>query len=79
MIDTHCHVDFKEYNKNREEVMERAKSKLTAIINSGASLGGNRRTSEPSRRIQWIFIFHTGISPFKSIKSRFNNNKTGFR
>lgn len=44
MIDTHCHVDFKEYNKNRNEVMERAQHKLNAIINSGASLGGNRRT-----------------------------------
>jgi len=38
MIDTHCHVDFKEYNKNRNEVMGRAKDKLNAIINSGASL-----------------------------------------
>jgi TatD DNase family protein len=44
MIDAHCHVDFKEYNRNREEVMERAQKKLEAIINSGASLGGNRRT-----------------------------------
>lgn len=44
MIDAHCHVDFKEYNRNREEVMERAQKKLSAIINSGASLGGNRRT-----------------------------------
>lgn len=44
MMDAHCHVDFKEYNRNREEVMERAQKKLEAIINSGASLGGNRRT-----------------------------------
>lgn len=44
MIDVHCHVDFKGYNKNREEVMQRAKDKLNGIINSGASLGGNRRT-----------------------------------
>lgn len=44
MIDAHCHVDFKEFNKTRDEVMERAQNKLKAIINSGASLGGNRRT-----------------------------------
>lgn len=44
MIDTHCHVDFKEFNKNRAEVMERAKKKLNGMINSGATLGGNRRT-----------------------------------
>jgi TatD DNase family protein len=44
LIDAHCHVDFKEFNKTREEVMDRAQKKLKAIINSGASLGGNRRT-----------------------------------
>ncbi len=44
MIDAHCHVDFKEYNKTRGEVMQSAQEKLRAIINSGASLGGNRRT-----------------------------------
>jgi len=44
MIDTHCHVDFKDYNKNREEVIKRAKKELSCIINSGATLGGNRRT-----------------------------------
>ncbi|MGB9936842.1 MAG: TatD family hydrolase [Methanobacterium sp.] len=44
MIDSHCHVDFKDFNKNREEVMERARKKLSAVVNSGATLGGNRRT-----------------------------------
>lgn len=44
VIDAHCHVDFKEYNKTRQEVMGRAQEKLKAIINSGANLGGNRRT-----------------------------------
>jgi TatD DNase family protein len=44
MIDAHCHVDFKDFNRNREEVIARAKKKLAAIINSGATLGGNRRT-----------------------------------
>jgi TatD DNase family protein len=44
VIDAHCHVDFKEFNQSRDEVMSRAQKKLKAIINSGASLGGNRRT-----------------------------------
>jgi TatD DNase family protein len=44
MIDSHCHVDFKEFNKTRDQIMERAQEKLTALINSGANLGGNRRT-----------------------------------
>jgi TatD DNase family protein len=44
VIDAHCHVDFKEFNRTRDQVMHRAQKKVKAIINSGASLGGNRRT-----------------------------------
>ena len=51
MIDVHCHVDFKDFNKNREEVMARAKKKLSAIVDSGATLGGNRRALKKYMKI----------------------------
>jgi TatD DNase family protein len=69
MIDTHCHVDFKEYNKNRKEVMERAKSKLTAIINSGASLGGNRRTLNLQEEYKGFLYSTLGFHPSKASKA----------
>ena len=68
MIDTHCHVDFKEYNKNREEVMRRAKKKLTAIINSGASLGGNRRTLKLQKEYKGFLYSTLGFHPLKASK-----------
>ncbi len=68
MIDSHCHVDFKEYNKNRKEVMERAKSKLTAIINSGASLGGNRRTLNLQEEYKGFLYSTLGFHPSKASK-----------
>jgi len=69
MIDTHCHVDFKEYNKNRKEVMERAKNKLTAIINSGASLGGNRRTLKLQEDYNGFLYPTLGFHPSKASKA----------
>lgn len=69
MIDTHCHVDFKEYNKNREEVMERAKDKLSALINSGASLGGNRRTLKLQEEYDGFLYSTLGFHPSNASKA----------
>ena len=69
MIDTHCHVDFKEYNKNRNEVMGRAKDKLNAIINSGASLGGNRRTLNLQEEYNGFLYSTLGFHPSNASKA----------
>ncbi|XRO77089.1 TatD family hydrolase [Methanocaldococcus sp. 10A] len=39
-VDAHCHIEDKAFNKNRDEVIERAKKEKVIIITSGASLGG---------------------------------------
>lgn len=69
MIDSHCHVDFKVYNKNRQEVISHAQEKLTAIVNSGATLGGNRRTLKLAEEYE-NFIYPTlGFHPSNASKS----------
>ncbi|HEY0196323.1 MAG TPA: TatD family hydrolase [Methanobacterium sp.] len=72
MIDAHCHVDFKEYNKNREEVMRRAQEKLRAIINSGASLGGNRRTLKLQEEYPGFLYATLGFHPHNAAKADSN-------
>ena len=42
MIDTHCHIDFEEYGKDRDEVISRAKDKLDAVIVSGIGYESNK-------------------------------------
>lgn len=69
MIDAHCHVDFKEYNKNRGEVMQRARGKLRAIINSGASLGGNRRTLKLQEEYPGFLYATLGFHPYNAGKA----------
>ena len=69
MIDSHCHVDFKVYNKNRSEVLKRAKEKLTAIVNSGATLGGNRRTLKLAEEYKGFLYPTLGFHPSNASKS----------
>ncbi|MCK9152503.1 TatD family hydrolase [Methanobacterium alcaliphilum] len=71
MIDSHCHMDFKDFNKNRDEVIGRARKKLSAIINSGATLGGNRKALKLSNEYK-KFIYPTfGFHPIDSSKADF--------
>lgn len=69
MIDSHCHVDFKVYNKNRQEVMKNAQDNLTAIVNSGASLGGNRRTLKLADEYKNFLYPTLGFHPLNASKS----------
>lgn len=69
MIDSHCHVDFKEFNRNREEVMKRAKKKLSGIVNSGATLGGNRRTLKLMDEYEGFLHGTLGFHPVNASKA----------
>ncbi|MFA6321667.1 MAG: TatD family hydrolase [Candidatus Omnitrophota bacterium] len=44
LIDTHCHLDFNDFDKDRDEVIDRAKKAgVGAIIDVGSSIEGSRR------------------------------------
>ena len=49
--------------------MKRAKSKLTAIINSGASLGGNRRTLNLQEEYNGFLYSTLGFHPSNASKA----------
>ncbi|MDO8869796.1 MAG: TatD family hydrolase [Methanobacteriaceae archaeon] len=69
MIDTHCHVDFKDFNKDRTEIIKRAQKKLTCIVNSGVTLDGNRRVLELSEEYKKFVFPSLGFHPVNSSKS----------
>lgn len=66
LVDTHCHLDFPDFDKDRDEVIKRAKSKgIDYIINIGSSLEGSRRSLELSE--QYDFIYATvGCHPHEA-------------
>ena len=62
MIDTHCHIDFEDFDSDREEVIQRAKDNLDHVIVSGYSNDSNIKVLKLSKDnegfIYPIFGFH---------------------
>lgn len=66
LIDTHCHLDFPEFNQDRDEVIKRAREQgLDYIINIGSSFEGSKKSLELSK--QYDFIRATvGLHPHEA-------------
>ena len=62
-IDTHCHLDFPKFNRDREETILRAREAgVIGIINSGISQKGNRISLELAEKHEDIHAT-LGLSP----------------
>lgn len=63
LIDTHAHLDDKQYKKDREKVIERSfSSGVSKIINIGAGLGSSQRSVKLSEEYENIFVA-VGLHP----------------
>ena len=68
MIDTHCHIDFEDFDKDRSEVIKRAQDKLDYVVASGYSIDSNRDVLNLSKEYEG-FIYPTfGFHPVSSQK-----------
>lgn len=55
-IDTHAHLDFPDYDSDREEVIRRTLDEgIDYIINVGSSIGGSRASLELAGRYDFIY------------------------
>ena len=44
LIDVHCHLDYKDFDKDREEVIKNAqKNNVKVIISNGTDLESNKK------------------------------------
>ena len=44
MIDSHCHLNFVEFDENRNEIINNCKNEFKYIVHCGASIEGNSRS-----------------------------------
>jgi TatD DNase family protein len=63
MIDTHCHLDMKQFDTDREEVIKRARDEgCEALITVGSDLRGTMGSMELAQRHDFIYA-SIGIHP----------------
>jgi len=66
LIDTHCHLDFKDFDADRDEVIDRAKrAGVEKIINVGSSIEGTRRYMELARTHKAVYA-SIGVHPHEA-------------
>ncbi len=66
LIDTHCHLDFPEFDADRDDVIRRAKNEgIGYIINIGSSLQGSKKALELSRRYDFVYAT-IGLHPHEA-------------
>lgn len=63
VIDSHCHLDFKQFNKDREAMIQRARdASVVRMINSGVDFTTNQKSLELAKEHDFIFAT-LGLSP----------------
>lgn len=63
VIDSHCHLDFPKFNKDRHETIERAKkSGVVEMINSGVDYKTNLNSLELAKKYEFIHAT-LGLNP----------------
>jgi TatD DNase family protein len=63
LIDSHCHLDFPQFDKDRDEVLARAvEAGVTAIINPGTDLASSRRAVALAEKYDNVYAA-VGVHP----------------
>jgi TatD DNase family protein len=69
LVDTHCHLDFPEFDPDRDEVIKRANlSGIGYIVNIGSSIEGSRKSLELAKKYACIYAV-VGIHPHEADRS----------
>ena len=67
LVDVHCHLCFKDYDKDRNEVIRRAEKLNMTVIDSGTNLKDNKKSLELSKKYK-IIKSSLGLYPLYAIK-----------
>ena len=67
LVDVHAHLNFRDYNKDRDKVIKRAEKLNMTIIDSGTELKDNKKSLELSKKYS-IVKSSFGLYPLYGIK-----------
>ncbi|MCD7781830.1 MAG: TatD family hydrolase [Methanosphaera sp.] len=63
MIDSHCHLNFTDFDDYRDELISNTKKEFKYVIDSGASIESNERSLELSRKYDGFIKTTMGYHP----------------
>lgn len=62
-VDAHCHLDFKKFDEDRENVIERCKKSLQFVVNAGSNLKHNKAALKLQRNYPETVKANLGLHP----------------
>ncbi|MFP4116700.1 MAG: TatD family hydrolase [Candidatus Aenigmatarchaeota archaeon] len=69
MIDSHCHLESKQFDGDREEVIEKAKDRVNAIVDSCAEINEAKDVIELHRNHKEFVFPSVGLHPKRAVKA----------
>jgi TatD DNase family protein len=72
LIDVHAHIDYEQFDLDRQEIIKRAKSEDIIIINSGLNVEGGKKTLDLSREFDNVYAT-IGLPPTELLDEDVNN------
>jgi len=71
MIDSHCHLNFSDFDEERDEIVEKLKPDFKYVVDSGASMSSNAKSLEISRKYDGFIKSTFGYHPvYAGVDSR---------
>ncbi len=77
MIDTHCHIHFKSFNDNRDEVVARSKEKGMILNLVGTQQSTSKRGVEMAEKYDWMYAT-IGLHPIHEHEVDVEEEDTNF-
>lgn len=62
-VDAHCHIDFEQFDDDRDKVISEAKEKLNFIVNAGSNVEHNKSTLDLGSKYPDFIIPALGLHP----------------
>lgn len=62
-IDSHCHLDFEQFDEDRDEVIERSRRELEMVVNPGANPSHNEKAFKLHKEFPDFVKFNVGLHP----------------
>lgn len=62
-VDAHCHLDFEQFDDDRDEIISESKQKLEFIVNAGSNIEHNKSALELNQKYSEFVIPIIGLHP----------------